>query len=54
MRLLREGNPTKLLLIKETNMISTSMKSFYGGDYIAVGIPNTNAVLASSLSFLMK
>lgn len=40
MRLLREGNPTKLLLIKETNMISTSMKSFYGGDYIAVGIPN--------------
>ena len=40
MRELREGSPDKLLLIKESNMVAESMKSFYGGNYIAIGIPN--------------
>lgn len=40
MRILREGSPVKLILIKESNMILDSMKSFYGDNFIAIGIPN--------------
>ena len=40
MKTVSNGVPDKLILIKESELIKSSLDSFYGNNYLAIGIPN--------------